>query len=64
LTIQRIDEDIIQIKLINTSGELLFEREGFISEISIDMNLYREGIYLLFIVTKSGFIAQKIIKLN
>jgi hypothetical protein len=64
LTIQRIDEEILYIKIINISGESLFEREGFINEISIDMNLYRDGIYLLFIVTKSGFIAQKIIKLN
>jgi hypothetical protein len=64
LTIQRIDEEILYIKIINISGESLFEREEFINEISIDMNLYRDGIYLLFIVTKSGFIAQKIIKLN
>ena len=54
--------DIIQVQVFNKSGMMLYQDVDIRKEISIDMNDFEAGLYLVSIQTKTGTRTFKVIK--
>lgn len=51
---------ISSIKLMNSVGKLVYQKDNIVKEIQLDVSFYQSGVYILQIITANGIITKKI----
>jgi hypothetical protein len=51
---------ITNIKLMNSVGKLIYQKDNIVNEIELDVSYYQSGVYVLQIITANGIITKKI----
>lgn len=63
LTIKRKDKQVIQIRLINSIGQVVLSKESAASSLDLELEIYPSGLYYLNIRRKDETLIYKVLKI-